>query len=62
MDRDEDDIRSLAHEMWMKAGSPEGNELGFWLAAEATLVERERREASRNPTKATRPFELSARR
>src|SRR5688572_15610330 len=30
-------IQAKAHELWQKAGSPEGRDLEFWLAAEHEL-------------------------
>jgi hypothetical protein len=39
MDLNENAIRERAHWLWKQAGSPDGRDLEFWLAAEASLRE-----------------------
>lgn len=34
----EDQIRSYAHQLWEKAGKPEGRDAEFWHAAETELA------------------------
>jgi hypothetical protein len=33
----QDKIKDLAYRLWQEAGSPEGRDLEYWLAAEAQL-------------------------
>lgn len=47
MDPTENEIRTLAYEMWRDVGSPDGNADGFWSAAAKALRERKRKEAIR---------------
>lgn len=44
----EDRIRQRAHELWEKAGQPDGEDERFWSEAEAE-IEREDRRPSRKP-------------
>ena len=53
MDVDHDAIRALAYELWEKAGYPDGNAEGFWYAAEADLLQRNRKETSREEAEAS---------
>lgn len=53
MDVDHDAIRTLAYELWEKAGRPDGNAEGFWYAAEADLVQRNDKENSRQEAEAS---------
>ncbi|SEQ11681.1 Protein of unknown function [Devosia sp. YR412] len=38
MDINENSIRERAHWLWKQAGSPEGQDLEFWLEAERSLA------------------------
>lgn len=53
MDVDQDAIRTLAYELWERAGCPDGNAAGFWYAAETELSQRNRKEASREEAEAS---------
>ena len=53
MEFDDDEVRALAHEFWENAGRPDGNPDGFWYAAVGTLIERKRKERSREEAEAS---------
>jgi DUF2934 family protein len=42
----EDEIRIRAHELWERAGSPEGKADAFWYAAEGELAQEPQVDAS----------------
>ncbi|GGI33627.1 MULTISPECIES: DUF2934 domain-containing protein [Bradyrhizobium] len=44
----EEQIKNKAHELWEKAGRPEGRELEFWHQAERELQEQAERGAPEN--------------
>lgn len=49
----EEQIRNYAHQLWQKAGRPEGRDMDFWHAAEVELnAESESPDA---PTETTQP-------
>jgi len=43
----EQEIRTLAYQMWEEAGRPEGLDQSFWYEAEQSLLKRQRKEESR---------------
>lgn len=49
------EISCLAFELWEKAGSPEGRDLEFWLAAETQLLALQRPEAIKVATVVAKP-------
>jgi hypothetical protein len=52
----EDQIRNYAHQLWEKAGKPEGKDAEFWHAAEAELAaEDENPDAANQPNQKTMP-------
>ncbi len=46
---DEDDIRARAHQLWERAGKPDGNDRQFWLEAERQLKEERVRHELKTP-------------
>ena len=53
----EEQIRNYAHQLWEKAGRPEGRDAQFWLAAEVELnAESDSPDA---PTESTQPNETT---
>ena len=53
MNIEDEEIRLLAHELWTKAGCPDGNDQGFWFAAEQDLIQRKQKEVSREEAEAS---------
>jgi Protein of unknown function (DUF2934) len=52
----EDQIRRHAHQLWERAGRPEGRETEFWLAAEAELnAQDEKPDTASQPNQRTVP-------
>lgn len=49
----DDQIRTLAHQLWEQAGEPEGREQDFWLEAEREL---KGRDATLNPEEKSTTF------
>jgi hypothetical protein len=45
----EQDIRERAHELWKRAGKPEGREDEFWRAAEQELRNEDKSNPVRTP-------------
>ncbi len=39
-DPTQEEIRQRAYELWLAAGSPEGNQDAFWFQAEKALIEK----------------------
>ena len=53
--KDQNEISRLACQLWEKAGSPEGRDLEFWLAAETQLVTLQSPEAAKVETVVAKP-------
>ncbi|MBR0845180.1 MULTISPECIES: DUF2934 domain-containing protein [Bradyrhizobium] len=45
----EDEIRTCAHQLWEKAGRPEGREKEFWELAEQELRNKDKSSPVRTP-------------
>jgi hypothetical protein len=58
MDKQEDQVRRRAHELWENEGRPEGHEMDFWLQAEREIGEAGKEAAQRPGDAAPAPNRL----